>query len=107
MTAPGAEGHRQAFGQRAGGGLRGAHVGAHGHQHADEAGRARQHGADQEADGNQPAEQHAHDDEDRDAGDGDGRVLARQVGLRAFLDGGGDLLHARRAGVRRPSPREP
>ena len=49
----------------------------------------------------QPAEQHADDDEDHGAGDGDGGVLARQIGLRAFLDGGGDLLHARRARIRR------
>jgi hypothetical protein len=32
-------------------GLRGAHVGAHRHVHADEAGGTRQDGADQEADG--------------------------------------------------------
>ena len=36
---------------------RGAHVGAHRHVHADEAGRARQHRADQEADGGIFAEQ--------------------------------------------------
>ena len=28
------------------------------------------------------------------AGDGDGGVLPGEIGLRAFLDGGGDLLHA-------------
>ena len=38
-------------------------------------------------------------DEDHDADDGDGRVLALEIGLRAFLDRGGDLLHARIAGV--------
>ena len=95
----GAEGHGETLGERAGGGLRRAHVGAHRHQHADEASRARQHRADQEADGDQPAQQRPDDDEDHDAGDGDGGVLAREIGLRAFLDGGGDLLHARRAGV--------
>ena len=39
--------------------------------------------------------------EDDDADDGDGRVLAREIGLRAFGDRGGDLLHFLRAGVRR------
>ena len=48
----------------------------------------------------QPAEQQADDHEDDRADDGDGRVLPRQIGLRAFLDGGRDLLHARRAGAR-------
>ena len=37
--------------------LRGAHVGAHRDVHADEAGGARQHRADREADRDQPAEQ--------------------------------------------------
>ena len=37
--------------------LRGAHIGAHRHVHADEAGRARQHRADQEADRDLPAEE--------------------------------------------------
>ncbi len=46
--------------------------------HADEAGDAGEHGADQEADGDQPAEQQPDEDEDRHAGDGDGRVLARR-----------------------------
>ena len=38
-------------------------------------------------------------DEDDDAHDGDGRVLAAQIGARTFLDRLRDLLHARRAGV--------
>jgi hypothetical protein len=36
----------------------------------------------------QAEQQHDHAD------DGDGGVLARQIGLRAFADGGGDFLHA-------------
>ena len=95
----GAEGHREPFRERAGGGLRGAHVGAHRHQHADEAGRAGEHRADQETDRHEPAEQQPDDDEDHGTSDGDRRILAGEIGLRAFLDGGGNLLHARRAGV--------
>ena len=37
--------------------------------------------------------------EDDDPDDGDRRVLAGQVGRGAFADGGGDLLHARVAGI--------
>ncbi len=44
------EGDLEAGGEAVGGGLRGADVGAHRHVHADEAGRARQDGADGEAD---------------------------------------------------------
>src|SRR3546814_18376330 len=33
------------------------------------------------------------DDRDDHADDGDGGVLAAEIGLRAFLDGGGDVLH--------------
>ena len=41
----------------------------------------------------------AEDDQDHHADDGDGGVLAVQVGAGAFLHGGGDLLHAGGAGV--------
>ena len=41
----------------------------------------------------------AEDDEDHDADDADRRVLAVEVGLRALLDRGRNLLHPRRAGV--------
>ena len=64
-----------------GGRLGGAHVGAHRDVHADEAGGARQHRADQEADGGVLAEEDGEHDEDDDADDGDGGVLAAQVGL--------------------------
>ena len=45
-------------------------------------------------------EQEAENDEDHDADDGDGRILPLEIGLRAFGNRGGDLLHPRRAGVR-------
>ena len=45
----GLEGEFKSAGQRVGRGLRGAHVGANRDVHADEAGRARQHRADQES----------------------------------------------------------
>ena len=89
----GAEGEREALGEADAGGLRGAHVGAHRDQHADVARRAGQHGADQEADRDRNAEQEGDDQEDDDAGDGDGDVLAAEIGPGAFLDRGRDLLH--------------
>ena len=39
------------------------------------------------------------DEKDDDADNGDRRVLAGEIGLRAFLDGRGDFLHARGAGI--------
>ena len=38
-------------------------------------------------------------DQDDHADDADGGVLAVQVGAGAFLDGGGDFLHAGGAGI--------
>ena len=63
------------------------------------AGGAGQHRADDEADGDVDAQGDAEDDQDDHADDADGGVLAVQVGPGAFLHGGGDLLHAGRAGV--------
>jgi hypothetical protein len=71
----------------------GADVGAHRDVHADEARDARQDRADDEADHRNDAERHAHQHGDDDADDGDGGVLALEIGLRAFLDGAGDFLH--------------
>lgn len=75
-------------------GLRRTNVGANGDMHADEAGGARKHRTDQEADrggdGQQPPGEH----EDDDANDGDGGVLTRQIGLCALADSRGDFLHA-------------
>ena len=74
------------------GGLRRAHVGAHRDVHADEAGEAREDGADREAAGGLPVEREAEHDEQHDADDGDRRVLAIEVRL------------ARRPGWRRRFP---
>ena len=52
----GAEGDIQAGGKATLGGLRGADIGAHRDVHADIAGRGRQHGADDEADGDVDAQ---------------------------------------------------
>ena len=79
--------------------LRGADVGAHRDVHADEAGSARQDRADGKAGGDQPAEEISDDQEDHDADDADRRVLALEIGLRAFRDCGGDFLHPRVAGI--------
>ena len=83
----------EAFGERLRGGLRGADVRAHRDVHADEAGRAGEHRTDQEADRHKCAEQDPQPDEDDRAHDRDGHVLALEIGLRAFGDRGGDLLH--------------
>jgi hypothetical protein len=89
-----AEGHVQRRADALGGGLRGAHVGAHRDVHADEAAGAREHRADDEADGGLAVEEDADQHRQHHADDGDGLVLPRQVGGRAGLDGGCDLLHA-------------
>ena len=94
------EGDVEAAGQRFRRRLRGAHIGAHGDVHADEAGGAGQQRAEQEAEGHPPAEQDHKQHENAAADIGDGRVLALQIGLRAFGDGAGDFLHLLRAGVR-------
>ena len=75
-----------------------AHVGAHRDVHADVAGQAREDRADREADRGAPVEREADDDEQHDADDRDRRVLAVEIGARAFLDRRGDLLHALVAG---------
>ena len=63
--------------------------------HADEAGGAGQHRADQKADRGNPGEQPPGESKDDDADDGDRGVLAREIGLRTLADRGGDFLHAR------------
>ena len=91
----GLEGEFQSAGERLGRGLRDAHVGAHRHVHADEAGRARQHRADGKAGRHQPAEGEAEDEKDHDADDSDGGVLALEIGLRALAHRRGNFLHLR------------
>jgi hypothetical protein len=87
-----------------GGGLRGAHVGAHRDVHADEAAGARQHRAEHEADGRLAVQEDEDQHRQHHADDGDGLVLPRQVGRGALLDGAGDLLHAGVAGVLAQDP---
>ncbi len=93
------EGDVEAAGERFRRRLRGADIGAHRDVHADEAGRAGEQRAEQEAEGHPPAEQDDEQHEDDAADIGDGRVLALEIGLRAFGDGVGDFLHPLRAGV--------
>ena len=90
----GLEGQFQAFGERACGRLGRTHVRAYRDIHADEARDAGKNRADREPGGHQPAEEIADDQEDHGADNGDGRILAPQIRLRALTDRRGDLLHA-------------
>ncbi len=92
-----AEGDVQRRVQSQRGGLRGTHVGAHRHVHADEAGGTRQDRAEHEADRGPDAQLRHHGNHDRqhDADDGDGPILTAQVRLRALLNRCGDFLHPR------------
>ncbi len=94
------EGKLKTAGERLGRRLRGADVGAHRHVHADEACRAGQHRADQEADRHQDAEEIREQREDHDADEADSGVLPPQIGLRALAHCRRNLLHARVAGIR-------
>jgi hypothetical protein len=93
-----AEGHLHGGVQAASGGLGGTHVGAHRDVHADVAGQSGEHRADGEPDGGGQTQEGSDQEAENDADDGDGGVLAVQVGRGAFLNRGGDLLHALRAG---------
>ena len=94
------ESELESIGERADRGLGGAHIGAHGDVHADEAGGARKHRADEEPERHQPAEEVREDEKDHDADDADRGVLALEIGLRAFAHRGRDLLHPRVARIR-------
>ena len=72
VTAPALKAMSRPRASDCGRGLRRAHVGAHRDVHADVAGEARQHRADEEADGDEVAEQDPGEDEDDGADDGDG-----------------------------------
>src|SRR5258708_3130734 len=61
--------------------------------------RSRKRRADEESERDLPAQHDEGDDDDDRSGNGDGGVLAVEIGSRAFLDGGGDLLHFLRAGA--------
>ena len=100
----GAEGDGEAALQAGARRLGGADVGADRDVHADEAGDAREQGAEHEADRLEAAEEEADQDGDDDADDGDRAVLAEQIGLGAFLDGGGDGHHPLVAGGRLRAP---
>ncbi len=97
------EGDVQRLGQPLRRRLRGAHVGAHRHVHADVAGGAREDRADGESDGGLLAQAgHEQDDQEQDhADDADRPVLPVQVRLGAGLDRCGDLLHPGVAGGKR------
>ena len=97
----GAKGDVEAAGKRLRRRLGGADIGAHRDVHANKACSAGQDGADGEANRHRPREQKPKDDEHDDADSGDGHVLAPQIGLRPFRHRARNLLHARRAGVRR------
>ena len=60
---------------------------------------AGQDGADRKADGDEPAEEIADDEEDHDADDGDRGVLPPQIGLRALAHRRGYFLHLGAAGI--------
>jgi hypothetical protein len=72
----------------------GSHVGAHRNIHADVAGGARQHRADDEADSGRCAKENPDGGGKDYADDANRGVLTVQVGLRAFLNGRGNFLHA-------------
>ena len=95
----GAERDRQAGGQAGARGFGGAHIGAHA-EHTCRHSRPApdRHRADQEAQRDLPAQEEAGEREDHHADDGDGGVLAVEIGGGAFLDGRGDFLHAGVAG---------
>ncbi|MNN33538.1 hypothetical protein D3C81_1473000 [compost metagenome] len=95
-TAPERHVHRRAHAFACS--LGSAHVGAYRHVHADVAGRTGQHRTNGEANGGVPTEEDADQYEQHHADDGDGQVLAVEIGPRTFLDGGGDFLHAGIAG---------
>lgn len=73
-------------------------VGANGNVHANEARKAGKHGTENEAERHQTGKSPREQNGDDDAHDGDRPVLTLQIGLRAFLNGAGDLLHLFRAG---------
>ena len=76
----------------------GAHVGAYGHVHADEAGEAGKHGSENEAESGEEGHGQKQQHGDNHAHDGDGAVLTLEVRLSAFLNGAGNTLHILIAG---------
>ncbi len=95
------EGDVETFGERLRSGLSGADIGANRDVHADEAGRSREHRAEHEAESDPQAEKEGQQHRDACADDGDGPILAIEIGLRALGDRPRDLLHFGRARVLR------
>ena len=93
------EGHVQCRANAVRRGLGRAHVGTHRDVHADEAASPREDGPHDKANGCLRAKENADQDRQDDAHDGDGAVLARQVGRRTLLDGRRNFLHAGIASV--------
>ncbi len=71
-----------------------ADIGAHRNMHADESGGGGKHRAQGKADGDIFAQKPAQYRANHNADNGDGAVLAVQIGDRAFLNSGGDSAHA-------------
>jgi hypothetical protein len=76
--------------------FRGANIGTHRYVHADDAAGTGEDCAEKEAPRGRPTQsRHEADHQEQDhADDGDGLVLAPQVGVGAFAYRGGDLAHA-------------
>jgi len=75
-------------------GLGRAHVGANRDVHADIAGSTRKHGTDNESNRRGRAEENPDNYGEYDTDNTNRSVLAVQIGLRAFLNGCGNCLHA-------------
>jgi hypothetical protein len=92
---PGTKGQRQTRLQPALRGGGGAHIRAHRDIHTDEARRARQYRAQHEATGADSAQSAPDDGRDDHADYRYGGILALEIGLRALLNGGGNVAHLR------------
>ena len=100
VMAPALEGHVQACGQTVAAGLRGAHVGADRHVHADIAAAAERVAPMAKPMAGAMPSRNGHDHQDHHADEADRQVLAVEVGARALLNRRTDFLHARGARVR-------
>ena len=101
----GAKGDRQTALQAVARAFRGAHIGAHRDQHADIAGRARENGAEHEADRCPALQEEEEQRRDDDTDHGDGAILAVEISAGSYLNMAGDFLHAfgpRTRGQHRP-----